>query len=475
MSKYKRLGKNTFLVFLGNVGSKLIGFIMLPFYTKWLSVEEFGASDNVLVYVGLLLAIVTLSISDSIFIFPKDKSFEEQKQYFSSGLLYSSILLCISGLLLYGINQILISIKILESVTRNMVYIYLLLISYFFQTFFQQFSRSINKINVYTISGVVLAIFIATFSFILIPKYGVSGFFVAQICSYFFTSLYCILHAGLFRFISLKAIKLARYYEMAKFSIPLIPNALMWWLIGSLNRPLMEEHLGLHAIGLFAIAYKLPSLINVFFSVIMLAWQISVLEEFKKEDYEKFYNNMFRLVFTILSFSVIMLSVLSKPLIEIISTPKFIEASNYIPLLAFSVLFSSVSGFVGINFSAIRESKFYFYSSIWGAAAAVIFNFILIPIWGLYGVVFSIVFSNIIMAISRILYSWKIVKITNVFFYLLILFICLSIVLILSFSKNINMIVFTVLAGTIIFGFLVKKDIMIGIKMINDFRLNKKN
>ncbi len=56
----------------------------------------------------------------------------------------------------------------------------------------------------------------------------------------------------------------------------------MWWLVGFLNRPIMEEYLGMHAIGLFAVAYKLPSLINVLFSVFMVSWQISVIERVPK-------------------------------------------------------------------------------------------------------------------------------------------------------------------------------------------------
>ena len=52
MNKYKRLGKNTFLVFIGNTGSKLIALVMLPFYTSWLSVEDYGVTDIINVYVS---------------------------------------------------------------------------------------------------------------------------------------------------------------------------------------------------------------------------------------------------------------------------------------------------------------------------------------------------------------------------------------------------------------------------------------
>jgi O-antigen/teichoic acid export membrane protein len=88
MNKYKRLGKNTFLVFIGNTGSKLIALVMLPFYTSWLSVEDYGVTDIINVYVSFLVSIVSCCIAESIFIFPKGQKVEKQKQYFSSGIVF---------------------------------------------------------------------------------------------------------------------------------------------------------------------------------------------------------------------------------------------------------------------------------------------------------------------------------------------------------------------------------------------------
>ena len=69
MNKYKRLGKNTLLVFIGNAGSKLIGLVMLPFYTSWLSVEDYGVTDIINVYVSFLVSIVSCCIAKAIFLF----------------------------------------------------------------------------------------------------------------------------------------------------------------------------------------------------------------------------------------------------------------------------------------------------------------------------------------------------------------------------------------------------------------------
>ncbi|QOG04122.1 lipopolysaccharide biosynthesis protein [Flavobacterium sp. MDT1-60] len=466
MSKYKQLGKNTALVFIGNIGSKMIAFLMLPFYTKWLSVEDYGTSDNALIYVSLLIGIVTLSISESIFIFPKDQDFKVQKRFFTSGLVYSGLLLIITGFVLYGVRGLLLKGNLLKSITDNMGYIYLLVVSLFFQTFLQQFSRSINSIKVYAISGVVLTLLTTILSLILIPEYKLDGFFIAQILSFLISAAYTLVHSKSYQYFSLKELNFEKYGEMAKYSIPLIPNAIMWWLVGSLNRPLMEEYLGMHAIGLFAVSNKFPSLINVLFSVFMVSWQISVIEEYKKENYKEFYNHIFKLVFAFLLLCVMMISVLSKTLTGLVADAKFIESWKYIPILSLSVLFSSISGFVGCNFSATRESRYYFYSSVWGAVIAVVFNLILIPIWGLYGAVTAIVFSHLIMALSRIIYSWKIVKIEKIHLYLLMLVICLAVVLVSSFIQNNFIIIITMFTGFILLGLLMKKDVVLGLQMI---------
>lgn len=71
MGRYSRLGKNTALVFLGTAGSKFLNLLMLPFYTSWLSVADYGSVDLITVYSGLMLGIISCCISDSLFIFPK--------------------------------------------------------------------------------------------------------------------------------------------------------------------------------------------------------------------------------------------------------------------------------------------------------------------------------------------------------------------------------------------------------------------
>lgn len=149
------------------------------------------------------------------------------------------------------------------------------------------------------------------------------------------------------------------------------------------------------------------------FSVFAISWQISVLEEYGKDSYQAFYNKILRYIMLLLSFVFLILTILSKPLVHIFSTENFNEAWQYIPLLTFGVMFSNLSSFCGSTFSAVKQSKYFFYSSLWGALTALVGNFVFIPWFGIWGCAISTALSFFVMTITRILYSLQYVKITN--------------------------------------------------------------
>ena len=57
-----------------------MGFIMLPLYTSWLSPADYGVTDIMGVYAGLLLNVVACDVSDAIFVFPSGATEVEIKK-----------------------------------------------------------------------------------------------------------------------------------------------------------------------------------------------------------------------------------------------------------------------------------------------------------------------------------------------------------------------------------------------------------
>ena len=85
MNKYKTLISNTALISLGTIGSKLLVFFMVRFYTGYLTTAEFGTADIITQTCNLLLPIISLGISNGVFRFAIDSN-HDKKSVFSSGL-----------------------------------------------------------------------------------------------------------------------------------------------------------------------------------------------------------------------------------------------------------------------------------------------------------------------------------------------------------------------------------------------------
>ena len=58
----KRLLKDTIIILIGNIGSKLLVFILVPLYAKWLNTEEYGMYDTLVSAASFLLPFLTLQL-----------------------------------------------------------------------------------------------------------------------------------------------------------------------------------------------------------------------------------------------------------------------------------------------------------------------------------------------------------------------------------------------------------------------------
>lgn len=100
-NRYKRLGLNSVLVFIGKAGSSLVALLMLPLYTSWLSTDEFGSADLINIYATILVSILSCSIASSIFVIPNKVYKEKCISYYSTGLFLYFCVCIINTYILY--------------------------------------------------------------------------------------------------------------------------------------------------------------------------------------------------------------------------------------------------------------------------------------------------------------------------------------------------------------------------------------
>lgn len=439
-ARYKRLGKNTIIVFLGTAGSKLIGLLMLPYYTHYLSKAEYGSYDYINTYSLILLAFLTCCIADSIFVIPKNKNEEEKSRLFTSGFFFAVASMALVVLATLFFRDLLPDCFI----KQNAWWIIALTYSTFFSSYAQQFTRSIDKMMVYSLTGVVYVLCIALFSFALLPKYKLDGYLFALVLSAVISSLFAVFFSKGYKYFRLKSFCVSSLKELLYYGIPLIPNSIMWWLVDGINRPIMASRLGVDAIGLYAVANKVPSFLSMLFIVFSNAWGISMIEEFDKPDFNSFFNKTLRLLYFVVSIGSAVLIIFTKSIIKILASDEFFDAWQYVPVLVLGVLFQNIASLVGGVFMAEQKSKYFFYSSLWGAATSLVMTLLLVQYMGLMGVCVAVALSFFCMTIVRIKYAWRYINELDIVYYCKMLCILLIQTTLYIYIANIwiNIIVF---------------------------------
>lgn len=431
MGKYKTLGKNSLFVMMGTFGSKFISFLMLPLYTRWLSVSDFGLTDLLTIYSTLLVSVFSLSLNESIFVFPARQGKIEQSKYFTSGLCAMSFMALVVLVLSLITREISIQWHISNTFTDDLLLIYFLYFATAFQSYFQMFCQGINRMKTFCFAGIIFTGMTAVFSFLLIPKYGVNGFVASNVLANICSSIFIVTYEKLYSYFSLRYNDKNSLKEMLAYSIPMIPNTIMWWVLSAINRPILNAHLGLEAIGLFAVANKISSALTSVTQIFTSSWQVSVLQEYGKNGFAAFYNKVGDVYLSILVLLSSSMAIFSQFIMKIAVDVKFFEAWKYLPIISIAVIFNGLASHSGTLFSATKKSKYFFYSSAAGAVCSVVFNIAFIPDYGLYGAAVSFTLSQMAIGFYRAYYANKIVRFSNVIPMILLLFVNILIILLM--------------------------------------------
>ncbi|MBX9987784.1 oligosaccharide flippase family protein [Priestia aryabhattai] len=396
MSKYKKLAINSIVFAIGNLGSKLISFLLLPLYTYYLEKNEFGTVDLLTTTLSLIIPIVTLSVFDAVLRFTMDKGYDN-KIVLNNALLIT-LLGFIFSILLYPL------VIIAFPFPKLLLYFYVLLLIQSINSSLSQFVRALGKIKFFSTIGIIgaLTVLVGNIVFLVMLHWGIEGYLISLIFSNVVCFMYTFFFGDIRKYISISKANLNVVKKMLIYSIPLIPNALMWWIMSLSDRYIISFFLGLGANGLYAVASKIPNLLNVINSIFFQAWQMSAIEESESKNKSEFYTKIFSLYSTLLLVCASVMIGLTKFIMKFAVSDEYFEAWKYVPFLLLSIVFSSFSSFLGTNYIAAKNTTGIFKTSLWGAVINIVFNLILIPIIGINGAAVSTMLSFALIWILRI-------------------------------------------------------------------------
>ena len=377
MDKYRKLGKNILLLLTGNFVTKILSFLMVPFYTSILSTSDYGTADLISTTVLLVLPCFSLLMDEAIMRFVLDTS-KNKKQVFSIAITVSSV----GFLIAMCVSPIILLIPVLKQYYWFVVLYY---ISLWLYNIFLNYVKGLDKFSIVAIAGIIHTfVYLAINIFCLvILELGVYGYLLAIDLSNLIAAMYLFFFCGLYKdFIPIRMSELSLVKEMALYSIPMIPDYILWWVNNASDRYILAIFCGTGITGVYSVAYKIPTILNSITSICSSAWKISSVDQFGTQESLKFFNRIYRMYCSFLTITASGLVICTKVLAKILFAKDFFEAWKITPILVLGYVFSAQAIFLGSIFTASKKTKGIFFASTAGAIVNIVLNFILIPYLG---------------------------------------------------------------------------------------------
>ncbi len=403
MDREKSLAKNTIIITIGRVCTQLITFFLLPLYTGVLSTEEYGTIDFINTIVTLMLPIVAFQVEQAIF---RELIEVRNKKEKIIEILTTGVITVTFQCLIFSIIFLLIS-PIINNIYKY--YLGLNVITYIFFSLYQQIARGLGKNKEYAIASFITAIttIILNIVFLLIVELGAKGMLLGIILGQLSGIVYLFLSLKMYTSIKPRTYSKEIIKKLWKYSIPLIPNALSWWVFNASDRVIVTALLGVDQNGILAASLKFSSVYIVLYNIFNISWTESISMAIDDKDIDDYFNKMFNIVLNLFSAMGIGMIACMPFVYPIMINKNYAFGYNLVPISIIAAFFHIIVGLISVIYVAKKNTKAIANTSIVSAIINIVVHLILIKFTGLYAAVVSTFSAFFIMSTYRVVHINK--------------------------------------------------------------------
>lgn len=397
----KNRGKNfiqdIFIFALGGVGSKLLLFLLVPLYTNVLTKEEYGTADLVSTVAELIIPFLSVVIYDTVLRFGLSK-YERKEDV----LVVALIVWCASWI----VSLLIIpAVRLYPILSDWKWYLYFFVNVSIGSSIFLNYIKVKGLNKLFAIINITQTFILVALNvlFLIVFKWGVGGYLLSSVLSIGLSLIIIVIFGKIISDLKNAKFDFKLLRRMLVYSFPLILNNVSWWVIHSSDKIMLELMIGVVALGVYTVATKIPSLINVVVSFVSSAWNISATKEMEDSNDVKFYSDVFRYLTFFVFGACIFIVFIIKPFMSVYVGKEFNEAWQYTPLLLVSAVFSAISAYCGSLYGALKKPVHSMLTTLLAAIINIVLNFIFIPRYGIWGAIIGTVVAYFVIALVRLL------------------------------------------------------------------------
>ena len=413
MSDYVKFIQRIGLVGVTNILISLSSLIFIPIITKNFATAEYGVWAQVNTTIALVPNIANLGLPFTMVRFlsaEKDKNKIRESFYPMMLVTFTSTLIICGIFILFG-NSIAnalfdgsMQILYITTIISFFACMNLMLISYF--RTFQQMTRY----SVYQVLQSYIGVFVSIY--LTYAGYPIEVVVLGLLTGY--VAVFILMWVPILKYLGFGSITFSHLKEQLDFAIPTIPSNVSSWVVDSSDKYVIGIFAGAAAVGCYSPGYALGSILLMCLTPFAVLLPAVLPEHYEKGDLKQVdtylsYSMKYYLLITIPA--AVGMSVLSKPLLFVITTPE-IALGGYMvtPLVCLGAVFMGMYGIT--NNILILDKNTKILGKLWIVVAIsnVILNIILVPYWGILGAGFATLLCYILAFAVTAIASKKVMK-----------------------------------------------------------------
>jgi O-antigen/teichoic acid export membrane protein len=395
-SNARKLVKHSTIYAIGNVSRQLIGFVMLPVYTRFLTPADYGVIGLLTFAMSLLEGMFGARLAVAM-----PKFYFEQPEQRDRNAVISTALLVAGGASLL-IALVLTFTRGWSSELLFGTGSYSLVLGIFCFTLLTGAleSQSLVYLQIQSRPQLYVAINLAklvvqfTFNiiFVVYYKWGVMGIAISSISSSGIfavgLTIYSFVHTGV-RF----STRLAR--EMIIFSWPLWIAGIASLYIASSGRYYIRIFSSLQDVGFYELGAKFSAILTLLVAQpFNRFWEIERFNHYKKSNNAEIFRGVFQLYATILVLTALGISLFAEPVVRIMAGPQFHDAYRAVPFLTLSALVHTLTDYCNFSFLVTSKTSRITKNFFAAALAVTVLYLLLTPSLGFVGAAIALLVAE---------------------------------------------------------------------------------
>lgn len=407
--------KNTVIYTFSSIISALIPFLLMPILTRYLSPSQYGVIAMYTLYLGALGAIIGINVHGSANRRYFDHGVSEfELARYNGNCIYISLLTVIASLFVFFILSYFVDFNNLLGISPKWMLLGIFNALFIFIINLRLGQWQVReKAKTFGVVQIVSSIFnvVISLTFVIFFEMYADGRIIAIALSSFLAMTFCLVTFKTDKIVKLIFNK-SDFVSAIKFGYPLIPHVLGGFLIASSDRFILNQYVGLEAVGVYMVAVSLGQAADMVFQSVNKAYSPWL---FKKLSSATKTEKLVIVRYTYISFlgviaSFFLVTILIPYFVLIFIGSDFQQVSSILPYILLGQVFNGmyyiVSGYIFYE----RKTKLLSYVSISSGVINISLLILSVPIYGVYGAAYSFAFSSFIQLILTWCLSAKVHK-----------------------------------------------------------------